>query len=250
MKVLFVGESWSVTQTHVKGFDHATLCRYEEYAGPFMDMLRGEGIEVDYLPSHVAQMDFPSELSKLQQYNAVIFSDVGSNTLLLHPDVNFKCKRMPNRLKLIKEYVEKGGSFMMCGGYMSYSGIDGRARYAMTPIADIMPVEMLHYDDRMEHPEGIVPTIRMKDHPILTGITGDWPYFLGYNKLLAKPEADLIGVMEGEDVFLAAMEYGEGRTVAYASDCVPHWGSTAFVSWEHYKTFFVNILKWMTKEIG
>lgn len=249
MKVLFVGESWSVSQTHTKGFDFATLCRYEEYAGPFMDMLRGEGIEVDYMPSHVAQLKFPMELEELQKYNAVIFSDIGSNSLLLHPDTNFKCVRLTNRLALIKEYVAQGGAFLMCGGYMSYSGIEGKARYAMTPIADILPVTMLHYDDRMEHPEGIVPVVVDKEHPIMQGIDGEWPWFLGYNKLAVKPEASLIATVDGEDAFLAAMDYGKGRTVAYASDCVPHWGSPAFVEWEHYKTFFVNILKWLSKEI-
>lgn len=249
MKVLFVGESWSVTQTHVKGFDHATLCRYEEYAGPLLDLIREEGIEVDYMPSHIAQLHFPMEISELKQYHAVIFSDIGSNSLLLHPDTNFKCKRLPNRLNLIKQYVEEGGSFMMCGGYMSYSGIEGRARYAMTAIADILPVKMLNYDDRMEMPEGIVPEILLNDHPILKEIEGEWPYFLGYNKLEAKSEATLLGTMKDNDVFLAVMEYGKGRTVAYASDCVPHWGSKAFVEWKYYKQFFVNILKWMAREI-
>ena len=39
----------------------------------------------------------------------------------------------------------------------------------MTPLAEILPVEMLNYDDRMEHPEGIVPTVVKADHPVLSG---------------------------------------------------------------------------------
>lgn len=249
MKVLFVGESWSISQTHTKGFDHATLCRYHEAGKPFIDCLRDNGIEVDYMPSHLAQLDFPDTVEALSKYSAVIFSDVGSNTLLLHPDMQFQCIRMPNRLKVIREYVYQGGGFLMCGGYMSYSGFEGRARYGMTALADVLPVEMLHYDDRMENPEGIYPTITDSSHPILDGIEGDWPHFLGYNKLKVKENAQLIAKFEENDAFISAAEYGNGRTVAFASDCVPHWGTPEFVAWKHYTTLFGNIIKWLSKEI-
>lgn len=212
-------------------------------------MLKANGFEVDYLPSHVAQTEFPDQLETLKQYAAIIFSDVGSNTMLLHPDMQFKCMRKPNRLKVIREYVKQGGGFLMCGGYMSYSGIDGRARYAMTPIADVLPVEMLHYDDRMENPDGIVPTVLNDSHPILNGVTGQWPDFLGYNKLSAKADAELLATIGDGDAFITAAPYGEGRSVAFATDCVPHWGTPEFVAWEHYGTLFGNIIRWLAKEI-
>lgn len=249
MKVLFVGESWYVSQTHLKGFDHATLCRYEEAGWPFIEALGKEGITVDYLPAQVAQLRFPDKPEALLGYEAVIFSDVGSSTFLLHPEMQFRGVRMPNRLKLVSDYVLGGGGFLMIGGYMSYTGIDGRARYGMTPIKDVLPVTMLTYDDRMEHPEGIFPRPALPDHPILQGISRDWPDFLGYNKLAAKPGAEVLLTIGEGDALLSANEYGKGRAVAFASDCVSHWGTHEFLTWESYGKLFGNIIRWLAKKI-
>ena len=38
------------------------------------------------MPAHEAQRDFPQTPEGLAAYDAVILSDIGSNTLLLHPD--------------------------------------------------------------------------------------------------------------------------------------------------------------------
>ena len=249
MKVLLAGESWSILAIHTKGFDHVNLGRYHEAGGPLIEALKSKGVEVDYLPNDAAQLNFPVEMKELKQYDAVIFSDVGSNSLLLHPKTQFECVRMPNRLELVKSYVEQGGGFLMCGGYMSYSGIEGRARYGMTPIADILPVNLLTYDDRVEKPQGIFPTITNEKHPVLTGLAGmEWPDFLGYNKLSIKDGAQLIGQF-GEDVFMAGWDYGKGRAFAFATDCVPHWGPPEFNQWAGYPILFSNIVKWLAKEI-
>ncbi|GIR32328.1 MAG: hypothetical protein CM15mP45_16240 [Deltaproteobacteria bacterium] len=55
----------------------------------------------------------------------------------------------PNRLQLVKEYVKEGGSFMMIGGYLSFQGINGFARFKNTAIEEILPAEILAYDDRI-----------------------------------------------------------------------------------------------------
>ena len=47
------------------------------------NVLRKEGINVDFMPSHEAQVGFPDTVDKLNAYDAVILSDIGSNTLLL-----------------------------------------------------------------------------------------------------------------------------------------------------------------------
>nr|WP_317413150.1 glutamine amidotransferase [uncultured Solibaculum sp.] len=251
MKVLFVGESCALLAVHIKGFDHMFLGRCQENGDPCLEALRANGFDVDYMKSDDALMHFPETVEELKQYDAIIFSDVGSNTFLLHPKMHFGGERMPNRLKLIREYVAQGGGFLMCGGYMSFSGYEAKARYGMTPIADILPVECLHYDDRMEHPDGIYPHIVDANHPILKGIDSPWPYFMGYNKVLLKPEAHLIATIgdNNEDVFLASMEYKQGRSAVFSSDCVAHWGPKAFSEWEHYPTLFGNIVRWLAKEI-
>jgi len=249
MKVILAGESWIVQETHFKGFDTAMLNRYEDFfANAFFDVLKKNQVELDYYPNHLAQLTFPDTVEALKDYDVVIISDCGSNTLLLHPEMQFKGIKKGNRLIAIKDYVKQGGSLLMCGGYLSFAGIENKARYAMTPLADVLPVEILNYDDRVEHPEGVRPVTVMKDHPVLDGIVTDvWPEFLGYNKIKAKKEAAEIAIVN-DDTFMAAMDYGQGRSFAFASDLAPHWGSQDFIDWEGYEPLFMNILKWLAKE--
>ena len=48
MKILFVGESWTVQETHIKGFDSVDLGRLEQTtAGLVLDALDEAGIEVE-----------------------------------------------------------------------------------------------------------------------------------------------------------------------------------------------------------
>lgn len=249
-KVLIVGESWTVQETHIKGFDTVDLGRLEKTsADPLIAALTNAGIEAEYMPSHIAQYSFPDTVEALKEYSAVALSDIGSNTIMMDPVMQFQGIRKPNRFHAIVEYVKQGGGFVMFGGYLSFAGIDNKARYAMTPLAQILPVEMLHYDDRMEHPEGISPVTVKKDHPVLEGVTGEWPWFLGYNKIKAKEQAEEIAVIDEKDTFMASMEYGEGRTFAFASDCAMHWGSKEFLTWDGYGKVMPNIFRWLAKEI-
>ena len=252
-KVLLLGESWTVQETHVKGFDTVDLGRLEQFTvDPLKEALEAGGIEVDYVPSHIVQYHCPDTVEQLKEYSVIALSDIGSNTIMMDPVMQFQGVRKPNRMHALVEYVKQGGGLVMYGGYLSFSGIENKARYAMTPLADVLPVEMLNYDDRMEHPEGIVPEMILKDHPVLKGLPeGEWPWFLGYNKIQAKPEAEKIARIgyNCDDTFMAAMEVGEGRTFAFASDCTMHWGSKAFLAWDGYNTLMQNIFKWLAKEI-
>lgn len=248
MKVLFVGESWVIHSIHMKGFDQFTETKYGEGGKWFIEALEEADIDVSYMPCHIAANDFPTSLEGLKEFDAVILSDIGSNTLLLTDDVFAKGQRMPNRLELIKEYVNQGGGFAMMGGYMSFQGIDGRSKYAHTAIADILPVKMMESDDRFEAPEGVTPTVVKDSHPILDGVSKDWPHFLGYN-MLKEIDEDHVIAKCNDHVFMAAREYGEGRTFTFASDISPHWGSPEFLDWESYNKLFSNIAKWLAKEI-
>lgn len=248
MKVLIAGESWMQYSIDIKGYDHCTACTYTEEAVKWLkSALENSGIAVDYMPDHMALRDFPFDKKELKKYDAVIISDMGSNTLLLHPDTTAKSIIKGNRLVAIKEYVEEGGGFAMIGGYYSFQGIDGRARYRDTEIGEILPVELLPYDDRVEKPQGASVEIVKKDHPILKDISGEWPLFLGYNRLLPRDGSEILAKC-GKDVFMAAMNCGKGRTFAFASDCAPHWGTPEFLSWEHYGRLWTNIIKWLAGE--
>jgi len=243
IKVLLAGESWIIHSIHMKGFDEFTTTEYGEGGQWLIDGLRANGIEVDFLPNHLAPRDFPMTLEELNKYDAVLLSDIGSNSLYLHPQTFSASKQTPDRLQLLKEYVENGGGLIMIGGYMSFSGINGVARYQKTALAEVLPCVMIDGDDRVEVPNGAAIEITAPDHPIVAGIDGKWPHFLGYNQLKERPNTTVIARC-GQDVFTAAGTYGKGRSVAFASDCGPHWGPPEFVNWEHYARFWTQAVTW------
>ena len=51
-----------------------------------------------FQPTHVAARDFPQTPEALARYDVVMLSDIGANTLLLHPDTFVRSKPLPNRL--------------------------------------------------------------------------------------------------------------------------------------------------------
>ena len=143
------------------------------------------GYEVTYVPNHHAQDGLPFTGQEYAAYDAVILSDIGSNTLLL-PSATFgRSEKRPNRCQAIRDYVLDGGALVMIGGYMSFTGIDAKARYGSTALADVLPVVCLEMDDRREHSEGVYGVVT-KDHPLTQGIVGDWPALLGYNRTLRR----------------------------------------------------------------
>jgi uncharacterized membrane protein len=145
---------------------------------------------------------------------------------------------------MLRDYVAGGGGLAMIGGWMSFSGIDGKARYHGTAVEEILPVHCLTVDDRQECPEGVVPVVTDASHPVMNGLPSPWPFFLGYNRIEAKPGADVL-MKAGADTFLAAWRYGKGRTAAFASDCAPHWGPADFLKWAGYAPFWDNLAGWL-----
>lgn len=245
-KVLIAGESWITHSTHVKGFDVFNTCVYEEGVEWLRNALEKGGYEVDFMPNHEAPEKFPWTLDEINKYDAVILSDIGSNTLLLSNATFAKSQKRPNRCQLIKEYVNQGGGFCMVGGYMSFTGIDAKARYGETEIADILPVKMIDKDDRVEAPQGLYPEIIDCDHEVMNGISHKWPFFLGYNKTVECSDGKVIAKINN-DPFIAVREYGKGKTAVFTSDCAPHWGSEEFVNWESYSVLWNNIVNWLTE---
>jgi uncharacterized membrane protein len=250
-KVLLVGESWVTTATHIKGFDQFSTVNFHLGAEPLLAALKGTDFELRYMTAHEAQRDFPFAIEELGDYDAIILSDIGSNTLLLHPDTWIHRRRTPNRLKLVKEYVGRGGGLMMIGGYFSFQGINAGARYHGTPVEEVLPVEILPYDDRVEVPEGFVAVLREKRHPILDGFRGAWPPLLGFNEVKAKPEGTVLASVSeeyGAKPLLVAGNHGKGRTLAWTSDIGPHWVPPEFAAWKGYARLWTQALGWLVGE--
>jgi uncharacterized membrane protein len=241
-RVLLAGESWVSTTTHVKGFDSFTTSTYAEGADDLRAALAAGGFEVDFLPNHVAPTRFPSSAAELAAYGWVILSDIGTNTLLLAPSTWERGESTPNRLELLREYVQAGGGLIMVGGYLTFQGIEGKGRWAGSAVEDVLPVTLQTVDDRVERPEGIAPRV-VAGHEIVAGLGVTWPDVLGYNRVTARPDAQVLATV-GDDVLLACREIGSGRTVAYTTDCGPHWCPPPFVAWEGYARLWQQMVRW------
>ncbi|KKX25736.1 glutamine amidotransferase [Rhizobium sp. LC145] len=250
-KVLLVGESWISSATHYKGFDQFGSVTFHLGAEPLVKALEGSEYELTYMPAHEAVEKFPFDMEGLDAYDVIILSDIGANSLLLPPAVWLHSKTVPNRLKLIKTWVEKGGGLLMVGGYFSFQGIDGKARWRRTAVEDVLPVTCLPYDDRVEIPEGAKAVVTMADHPTVAGMSGEWPLLLGVNEVEVRDRADVEVVArlpddQGGHPLLVTGSFGKGRSAAWTSDIGPHWLSPAFCEWDGYGRLWKNVLGWLS----
>lgn len=152
INVLLVGESWVSSSTHFKGFDFFVSANYEIGSQHLTAALENSGVTVKHLPAHDAARYFPVTVDDLKAYHVVILSDIGANTLLLHPDTFLHGRRTPNRLKVIADYVHAGGGLLMAGGYLSFQGI------------------YLGYNE-VEAKEGGRVLLRVADDPLLVVVT-------------------------------------------------------------------------------
>lgn len=243
LRILMVGESWVKHTIHMKGFDQFHSTEYEEGAGVFLGHLERAGHQVTYVRGHEVSLRFPRSDEELDAFDVVVISDIGANSFLLPDETFLRGERSPNRLDLVADYVRRGGGLVMIGGYLSFSGIDGKARFGMSPLAEVLPVEMLPYDDRVEMSQGVTVTIAAPGHPVLGDTPPQWPHLLGYNRLVAKSDAETVARV-GSDPMLVVGEVGAGRSVAFASDLAPHWAPPEFLLWPYYGPLWLSILSW------
>jgi uncharacterized membrane protein len=243
LEVLVAGESWIKHTIHMKGFDQFHSTEYQEGAGVFLECLNRAGHAVTYVRGHEISARFPRSAEELDAFDVVVLSDIGSNSFLLPDETFLRSEKSPNRLGLVADYVGRGGGLVMIGGYLSFTGIDGKARYGMSPLADVLPVTMLPHDDRIEMSDGLKVEVCDPTHPVLGGTPAEWPPLLGYNRLIPKPDAAVVA-RTGDDPMLVVGEYGQGRAVAFASDLAPHWAPPEFMQWRHYPALWISILSW------
>lgn len=242
-RMLLLGESWMTVTTHQKGFDTFTTVDYTLAADEFKQAMGDSGWSVTHLPAHEIATSFPVTAEELAEFDAVVISDVGSNTFLLTPAVFARSEREPNRLALIADYVRGGGGLAMIGGYMSFAGIDGKARYGTTALADVLAVAVADYDDRIELPEGAHPVVSAGSLDL--GGLGGWPPLLGYNKTVAVTGAETIATVNG-DPLICIRKVGRGRSLAFTSDLAPHWATPEFVGWAGYREMWSRLFDWVT----
>lgn len=246
-KILLAGESWATTTIHTKGFDTFTTSSYGEGAADFIAAAEAGGHTVDFMPNHVAAVKFPTDAEALAAYDVVVLSDIGANTLLLPDSVFVRGERMPNRLQVLADWTRAGGALLMVGGYLTFQGIEGKANYRNTPLADVLPVEMEIGDDREETPQGVFPRM-VAEHAITRELATDWPAILGHHRLTARADAEVLVEVSGYPL-LVVDEQGAGRVGAFASDMGPHWLPPEFLAWEGFAPLWQRLIGWLSREV-
>ncbi|SEP03124.1 Uncharacterized membrane protein [Halogranum amylolyticum] len=237
--ILLAGESWVTVQFEIKGRNVLRDASYGEAADRYIETLETIGHDVTFQPCHVATQEFPRTREQLDAYDLVVLSDIGADTLQVTPQVAAG-KTDADRLTVLAEWVRDGGALGMIGGYMSFGGKGGQARYANTPLSDVLPVEISAGDDRVETPAGATPQNQGVPN---ADLPTEWPHVLGYNRVRASEEAEVWATVQ-ENPFIVCDDADAGRVFTYTTDCAPHWAPEAFLEWEQLPTLWNAIIEW------
>ncbi|MFC2075676.1 glutamine amidotransferase [candidate division KSB1 bacterium] len=179
-------------------------------------------------------------------------------------------------LRGISDRVKTGAGLLMIGGWESYHGSGGD--YQGTDIAEILPIIISPYDDRVNSHEPCLVEAMAPKHPALDGLPWDKvPAVAGFNMMLAREIASVLLCLHRLDITLSEGQFsynfiaehplltvgtaGKGRTAAFASDVAPHWiggmvdwgperlnlhvevgGEVEIGNW--YAKFFQQLVRW------
>lgn len=244
IKVLLAGESWISQATHYKGFDSFTSVTYHTGADAYIAAVEKEGISVTHMPAHDVPQDFPRSITECENYDVIVLSDIGANSLQLPPETWLHGQPSPDRLATLNQWVAQGGGLLMAGGYLSFQGFQARANFARSAIAESLPVTMSDFDDRVEASAGVSMTVASTSHSLSKLVSHDAPALLGYNRVFAKPDAEVVATV-GEDILIATGTFGKGRTAVWTSDIGPHWCPQDFLDWSGFGPLMAGLIKYL-----
>ena len=202
----------------------------------FIAALNEGGYAVTQLSVDECGEHFPLSVAEMGRYGALVLSDVGALSLLL--TLSARGGNLgTDRLQMLSDWVATGGGLVMAGGYMSFLGLDGLARYYETPKDDRQPDQSRPNSDGLEAPAGLVPLVLMPHHPVLRDIGTSWPPLLGMNKTEYRNGASAVQIiaectyLERRFPLLATRTFGKGRFLVWFCVFVFYWLSQAFASW-------------------
>lgn len=245
MQVLYLGDFKLQANQFYVGADsfrqfYRKITDFEPLLEAMEDM---DGVTPTHLDGPDTMTEFPRSVTDLAAYDAVIVSDLTRGTL--EPHFFEDAIPGPNLLRVLAEYVEGGGGLVYCGGWMTYQGYQGVGNWQGTLVEDVLPVALQPiYDDRVERPEGVDPTMIDGDHPITADVAG-LPVVYGYNEV-AGATGSVLATVEDHPL-LVADDVGAGRSVAYTSDPGIKWGY-GMVEWPDYRRFWRAVLEWVTAD--
>ena len=222
------------------------------YAQPLIDALKAiPGAEVISQPSwelyHMSPHGFAE---RLNWASAIIFADVETKCLMLHPDFFQRAKWgdaalvFPDRFDLLRDWVTNGGHFHMNGGWLSFAGELGKGGWGRSRFHEALPVECLQHDDLVESTGGYRLRCILPEHPITKGL--DWstaPPLLGFNECRIREGSDSIVEIENQGRWhplLAARKLDAGRVTCWTTGASPHWGIN-FMKWHSYRQLWAQV---------
>jgi uncharacterized membrane protein len=191
----------------------------------------------------------------LQSSVCLVISDVEAKCFHLYPSFFDRARRenkvvtFADRLQVISDWVSDGGGLMMLGGWLSFSGVQGRSGWGRSGLQKVLPVECLMYEDLVESSAGFTAEVLVANHPVVKDLPwNEFPPIFGYNEVKEKDNSEvLVRVKETGHPLVVVGEYGKGRIVTYMSDPAPHWGIN-FELWNGYDAFWQQSLQWVKRK--
>jgi uncharacterized membrane protein len=188
---------------------------------------------------------------------------LGSFDVVIFQNFDYAPYEMQTYLPRIRDYVQRGGSFVMIGGDRSFA----EGRYAGTAIEEVLPVKLgapgvLRGSYRAEVSKRLAqhPIVALGPDPALTRNT--WkalPALHGANMvssvkedaqvLLHHPRARLNG--GARLPILVVGEAGRGRVAAMTTDASWRWrfaADDATVGSDEYELFWDRMIRWLTRD--
>ncbi|MFH1415579.1 MAG: glutamine amidotransferase [Elusimicrobiota bacterium] len=197
------------------------------------------------------------ELSLIQFPAREMFTDkIYEFDLLIYENFSYKKFFPKSYLTHIKDFVIKGGGFIMLGGDDSFS----RGGYNDTPISEILPVELSGVNSEWVNKRIKIHPAQSADHPVLyladDAVTSrevweSMPELEGYdNGLKLKADATLLLKTADGIPVLAVSNSGKGRAMAFNSNTTWMWcmglaekGKTPF----YYNRFWYKLIRYMVQ---
>jgi uncharacterized membrane protein len=100
----------------------------------------------------------------MAEYDVVLLSDVGYNTLARPPVTFDDFERVPGRVQLTDDFAGAGGGLVMIGGSLSFQGFTRKARYEGTPFESALSVSLQSLDNRVERSVCVTADSVSMDH--------------------------------------------------------------------------------------
>ncbi|MFZ1864818.1 MAG: glutamine amidotransferase [Polyangiales bacterium] len=188
---------------------------------------------------------------------------LGSFDVVIFQNFDYAPYEMATYLPRIRDYVQRGGSFMMIGGDRSFA----EGRYSGTAIEEILPVKLGaagiikgSYKAEVNKALARHPIVALGPDPALTEET--WkslPSLYGANVVSAvKDEAQVLlrhpraRLRNGARLpILVVGEAGRGRVAAFMTDASWRWrfaADDATVGSDEYELFWDRMIRWLTRD--